>query len=279
MNVTIIGCGYVGMAVAHHWRWNLGYFVTATTTTQERLMVLEKVAQRGVVIQGNDEKTLHTLLQNQEAVLLSVAPIGNHQADADIYEKTYLHTARNLTTALKQIPSLKQLIYTGSCAVYGNSDGTWLSEASPIVPADRNAEILHETEQVLLSALSENLQVCIFRLGAIYGPQREIKKRFANLAGTTRPGSGTHFTNWVHLDDIVSATEFALSHRLQGIYNLVNDVPLTAYELFEQMSQRYNLPKVEWDAALPRSRENNRRVSNQKLKTEGYCFIHPELEI
>ncbi|EGK88690.1 SDR family oxidoreductase [Microcoleus vaginatus PCC 9802] len=278
MNAIIIGCGYVGSAVAQHWR-NLGHVITATTTTQDRIGELQKVANEAIVLKRCDEETLQTILQNQHVVFLSLAPTANQQVDSDMYEETYLHTANNLVLALKHFPNIKQLIYTSSCAVYGNSNGAWVSEHSPVAPANRHGEILHETEQVLLSASSQDLKVCIFRLGAIYGPDREFKKRLSKLAGTTRPGTGNHFTNWIHLDDIVSASELALARQLQGVYNLVNDVPITARELFKQLCERYELPEVEWDGSDTTERSNNRRISNQKLKAEGYQLIHPEVEI
>ena len=33
LNITIIGCGYVGYAVAQYWQQNQNFVVTATTTT------------------------------------------------------------------------------------------------------------------------------------------------------------------------------------------------------------------------------------------------------
>jgi nucleoside-diphosphate-sugar epimerase len=278
MNTIIIGCGYVGSAVAQHWQ-HLGQVVTATTTTQERVAELEQFAQQVFILERCDERTLPAVLQNQEAIFLSVAPTASQQVDADGYEETYLQTARNLVPVLKNFPTIQQIIYTSSCAVYGDSHGDWVNEESPTMSSDRHAKILYETEQVLLSASSPDLKVCIFRLSAIYGPDREIGKRFAKLAGTARSGTGHYFTNWVHLDDIVSASEFALVRQLQGIYNLVNDAPVTARELFERVCDRYELPKVEWDASDLENQPNDRRISNQKLKSEGYQFLHPEVEI
>ncbi|WP_445172584.1 SDR family oxidoreductase [Microcoleus sp.] len=278
MNAIIIGCGYVGSAVAQHWR-NLGHVITATTTTPDRIGELQKVANQAIVLKCCDEETLQTILQNQDVVFLSLAPTANQQVDSDMYEETYLHTANNLVLALKHLPNIKQLIYTSSSGVYGNSNGAWVSELSPVAPTDRHAEILHETEQVLLSASSPDLKVCIFRLAAIYGPDREFKKRLSQLAGTTRPGTGNQFTNWIHLDDIVSASELALARQLQGVYNVVNDVPITARELFKQLCDRYELPEVEWDGSDTTKRSNSRRISNQKLKAEGYQLLHPEVEI
>lgn len=267
--VVILGCGYVGKAVAQRWRSHLR--VTATTTTPARVAELEPLADRVVVLRGKDEAGLRSLLLKQTIVLLSVgAP------NADSYEETYLETAKTLVTALARTPNVQQVIYTGSYAVYGDRQGAWVDETSAIAPVNRNGEILADTEQVLLSAGSDRLKVCVFRLGGIYGPGRELGKIFRRAAGTTRPGNGTDAANWVHLDDIVGAIEFARQHTLEGIYNLVGDRPITSRELLDRVCTQNNLPPVTWDATQPSLRPYNAKVSNQKLRSAGYSFQHPE---
>jgi nucleoside-diphosphate-sugar epimerase len=268
-NVAIIGCGYVGKAVAQLWRQTST--VTATTTTIPRIGELEPFAQRVVLLRGGDEQGMRSLLQDQQIVLLSV---GARNADA--YEETYLQTAKTLVAVLKQVPGVQQVIYTSSYAVYGDRQGAWVDETSPIAPANHNGEILAETEQILLSA-SEVTRICLFRLGGIYGPGRELVKIFGRAAGTTRPGSGEDAANWVHLDDIVGAIDFARTHQLQGIYNLVGDVPTTTRALLEQVCTQNNLPPVSWDPSQASLRPYNAKVSNQKLRLAGYQFTHPEI--
>jgi nucleoside-diphosphate-sugar epimerase len=272
MNVAIIGCGYVGCAVAQYWQQNMSFVVTATTTTPERVPELQTVAQQVVVVQGNDSDLLKSVLRNQDVVLLSVGA-----KSADVYEETYLHTAQTLVSVLKQIPSVQQLIYTGSYAVYGDRNGAWVDEESLIAPAHQNGQILSDTEQVLLSASSENLRVCILRLGGIYGPGRELVKIFGRYAGTTRPGNGKDTTNWIHLDDIIGGIRFARRNRLQGIYNLVDDAHLTTGELLARVCETHNLPKVKWDSSQESKRPYNAKVSNKKIKDAGYKFIHPQM--
>jgi nucleoside-diphosphate-sugar epimerase len=274
MNVAIIGCGYVGKAIAHHWHHELGFNVTASTTTPERVATLEEVAQRVVVVKGDDSSALLSVLQDQETVLLSIGA-----KNADVYEQTYLHTAQTLVSVLKQSPTVRQVIYTGSYVVYGDRGGAEVDESSPIAPTNSNAEILAQTEQVLLSASRDNLNVCILRLGGIYGSGRELVKIFSRVAGTTRPGDGSDTTNWIHLDDIVAAIEFARTNRLQGIYNLVDDAHLTRYELLEMVCQHYYLPKVLWNSSLKSDRPYNARVKNQKIKDAGYQLIHPYITL
>lgn len=273
MNVAIIGCGYVGTAVARLWRQQ-GLTVTATTTTPGRVPELATVAQRVVVLQGHETTAVRSLLETQQTVLLSVgAP------NRDAYEETYLQTAKTLATVLPQTPNVRQLIYTSSYALYGDQQGKWVDEASPIAPANRNAELLAETEQILLGAATEQQHICIFRLGGIYGPGRELERIFRRVGGTTRAGDGGEAANWVHLEDIVGAIEFARLQHLQGLYNLVQNWTLTGRELLDRVCARHNFPAVRWDPTQPSTRQYNVRVSNQKLKATGYRLIYPRLEV
>lgn len=271
MNVAIIGCGYVGCAVAQYWQ-KMTFLLTVTTTTPERVPALQAIAQRVELIKGNDPEGLKSILKNQDVVLLSVGA-----KNADVYEQTYLHTAQTLVSVLKQVPSVRQVIYTGSYGVYGDRNGDWVDEESSLAPVSQNGQILSDTEQVLLSASSENLRVCILRLGGIYGSGRELVKIFGRYAGTTRPGNGEDTTNWIHIDDIIAAIEFARKHQLQGIYNLVDDAHLTSGELLEGVCETHNLSKVTWDSSQESKRPYNARVSNKKIKDAGYKLIHPQM--
>ncbi|TAE58151.1 MAG: SDR family oxidoreductase [Nostocales cyanobacterium] len=271
MNIAIIGCGYVGCAVAQYWQ-DQDFVITATTTSPERVIELQNVAQKVVVTKSNDPETLKAILKHQDIVLLSVGAKNREE-----YEHTYLETAKTLVSILKYLPNIHQLIYTGSYSIYGDRNGVWVDEETPPAPANVNAQILRKTEEILLSADNENLRVCILRLGGIYGPGRELIKIFSRAAGTTRPGKGEDTTNWIHLDDIVGAIEFARHHRLQGIYNLVDDSHLSSKELISNVLTKNNFPDVIWDAANKSNRPHNAWVSNQKIKDAGYEFIHPQI--
>jgi len=268
---VIVGCGYVGKAVARCWRPK--FTLTATTTSANRVSELEALVDRVVIVRGDDEIGLRSLLHDQQVVLLSIgAP------NTDAYEETYLQTAKTLVSVLDDVPTVEQVIYTGSYAVYGDRAGQWVDETTPISPANRNGDILAETEQILLRAETPHRCVCVFRLGGIYGPGRELKKIFQRAAGTTRPGSGTDAANWVHLEDIVGAIAFAQQQRLTGIYNLVGTIPTTTRELLDRVCAAHQLPPVEWDASQPSRRPYNARVSNQKLRNAGYEFKYPEIQ-
>ncbi|MDY6897953.1 MAG: SDR family oxidoreductase [Cyanobacteriota bacterium] len=272
MNIAIIGCGYVGNAVARYWKQNNDLVITATTTTPSKVSTLQEVANKVEIVQGSDNKALKAVLENQDVVLLSVGA-----KSADSYEETYLQTSENIVLALKQNPTVKQLIYTASYSVYGDRNGDVVDEQTPTAPNNSNGEILNKAEQILLSASSDKLRVCILRLSGIYGEGRELVKIFSRAFGQTRPGDGEDITNWIHLDDIVGAIEFARQQQLKGIYNLVDDAHLRSRELIENLCQKYDKPNVVWDASQTKTRAYNSKVSNEKIKKAGYKLIHPQM--
>ncbi|NEP08357.1 MAG: NAD-dependent epimerase/dehydratase family protein, partial [Okeania sp. SIO4D6] len=243
-------------------------------TTPEKVSELKNITSQVVVMKGNDPQAMQDVLQNQDMVLLSV---GFRSHIGMEYKQTYLETAQTLVATLKKTPNIQQVIYTGSYSVYGDKNGEWIDENSPANPSTDNGKILHETEQVLLSASTPQQRVCILRLGGIYGPGRELIKIFSRWGGKTRPGTGDDVTNWIHLDDIVGAVEFAIDRQLQGIYNLVNDVPIKGKELLDSLHKYQGLEKVSWDGSPSSMRPFNARVSNKKLRDEGFELVHPEI--
>ena len=276
-NMAIIGCGYVGSALADYWHQR-GHIVTGTTTSTIRLSTLQPVTSRVALLSGNDLEAVQSLIQDQDTVVVSVAPKGSRAVDSNIYAQTYLSTAKTLVKALNQAPGVKQLIYLSSCSVYGDRQGRWVDETTPVAALDPYSQILQEAEDILLRTVGTEYRTCILRLGGIYGPGRELVNMFGGLSGLTLPGSGDRITNWAHLDDIIAGIEFARDNQLQGIYNLVDDSQLTIRQLIELVCARYSLPSVRWDSSqVNKTRRSSLRVSNQKLKVTGFSLIHPKV--
>lgn len=265
-SVMILGCGYVGRPMAQYWR-SQGLTVTGTTTTPDRLAELADCCDRALCLRGDDEAGLRSALAGQTTLLVCLGP-----RRSGIYRETYLHSAQTLAQLLPELPQLRQVIYTSSYGVYGDRGGAWVDETTPPQPTTDNGQILLETEQVLLGAARDGLAVCVFRLGGICGPGREVADIFRSASGQGRPGSGQDWSNWIHLDDIVGAIAFARAARLSGLYNLVHDEPLTQAELLDRAFRRRGWPGVTWNSAESAQRPYNARVSNQKLKTAGYQF-------
>ncbi len=273
MKISIIGCGYVGSAIARLWQ-EKGHTVTVTTTTPDKVSNLSAIADRVVITQGDDLGTLQEILTDRDVVLLCV---GAKKRDRVTYEQTYLQTAKNVVLAAQEISSLKQIIYTGTHAILGDRQGEWTNEECPIATVNENGEILAKAEEVVLSAQKENLSVCILRLAGIYGENRQLINIFRSWSGTNRPGKGENYANWVHLDDIVNALEFACDKQLAGIYHLSSDETLTRKEFFDRLFHTHNLPGIDWDNSTTTNRLLNLRLDNSKIKAAGFQLTHPQI--
>jgi nucleoside-diphosphate-sugar epimerase len=278
MQITILGCGYVGSALASHWRANSAHHLRVTTTTAERQEELAELADEVQVLEGADADALLKALEGSEVAVFTLAPRGTRQVGADDYAATYLQTFEALQRVLPRLPQLRQLIYTGSCSVYGDAGGDWVDETTPPAPRDRHGEILLRSEELLLGCGTPDRRVAILRLGAIHGPGRELAPRFARLAGTTRAGDGGSYTSWIHRDDVVGAIAFAQEQALDGIVNLVDDQPITLRDLFTQVFAAAGMEPLRWDPlARPEHPIPNRRIANRRLRELGYRLQHPGL--
>ncbi len=284
MNIAIIGAAYTGMEAARYLHGE-GHTVTVTTTSERRVAELEAVADRVIVMRGNDRARMRDLLAGQQAVLLTVAggmveKDGQYVMDLDLYTDTYVGTARCLVECLDAAPDLAQVIFTGSWSVYGNAGGADnVDEDTPATPGSPFQQVYADTESILFGAAGDQLRVCVFRTGTIYGPQigfvpRQLTAQTLPLAGRTVPFDGASPATIIHRDDVVNALAFALEHRLAGVYNLVNDISDSKADFFGRMVAAAGGEPINWvgHGTGPKS------LSNRKIKDAGYVFLDPLAE-
>lgn len=267
MRIGILGCGYVGQSMALQWKKE-GHHLAVTTRQPQRVPFLRTLANDVYLLPA---QSLDSFIKQQDALLISVAP-----NPSDNYTATYLETAEQVAACADSASALRQILYTSSTSVYGDHAGAWVDENTPIACTHENGKILYETEQTLLKCLSKNRQVCILRLGEIYGPGREIEQRLKRMHHQVFAGNGRSYTNLIHIKDIVAALDFALKNHLQGIYNLCSDFHLPRADFYERLCQQEKLPSIQWDPTRLTSHGGNRRVSNKKIKDEGFVFTHPD---
>ncbi|MFW2403734.1 MAG: NAD-dependent epimerase/dehydratase family protein [Gammaproteobacteria bacterium] len=284
MKIAIIGAAYTGKEAARYLR-SKGHIVSVTTTNENRVAELEPVADRVVVMRGNDRDKMRELIADQDAVLVTVAGgmverDGQYVMDLDLYTDTYVGTAKCLVECLDAAPGLRQIIFTGSWSVYGNAGGADLvNEDTPVTPGSPFQQVYADTESILFDAQNPQLGVCVYRTGTIYGPNagfvpRELKSQALPLAGQTVPFDGESPATIIHRDDVVKALEFALDNGLTGIYNLVNDISDTKASFMGAIVAAAGGEPINWvgHGTGPKT------LSNQKIKDAGYAFLDPIAE-
>lgn len=277
--VAIIGCGYVGMAAGRA-LFQAGHSVTGTTTTRERVAEIAACGIDPAVLDVADVPRSRAILATRDAVILCVGA-GRGRRD---YRAVYLAGVTNVLAAV-QGSAVTRVIYTSSTRVYGQDDGSVVTENSSTIPVDEDGRTLLAAEQALLEGAarlpafvardrSKRLTATVLRLGGIYGPGRDPRERLAGLAGQVRD-DGEVFVNLVHVDDIVAALVRLVSVPYHGVLNLCNDCPVLRRVYYDALLRKAGLAAIEWQGAADAA-PRGKQVSNALLKRVlGLVLRHP----
>ena len=267
----IIGCGYVGSAVAVHFRRH-GHEVLGTTTSPERLAELCDLVDHPRIYSAGDPSADASFLDRLDGVLIAMAPT-TATFEEDQYEKVYGQAVPSVVDAIRQRQGRRPLhvTYLSGAGVYGDQSGALCNELTPPDCSNNANVLLASAESAVLALNDASTQACVLRLGGIYGPGKDIPSYIRSAAGQSVRKNGNHVNAWVHLRDIIRGVDFAFEKQLQGVYNLVDDLQLTRRQLSNALCDDYGLPPVIWDNHdRPGARIFNARVSNARLREIGF---------
>ena len=168
MRVLIVGCGYVGRALGAELA-KQGHEVSGVRRSRGVEADWQSAGIKELVADVTQPEQLARLPRAWDWVVNCVSSSGGGPED---YRKVYLQATRNLVAWLSAAPPRK-FVYTSSTGVYGQNDGSLVTENSPTEPEAETARILVETERILReSARLSNFPAVILRVAGIYGPGR-----------------------------------------------------------------------------------------------------------
>ncbi len=253
--LLIFGYGFIGSAFAAE-ALRAGYVVSATIRTPERRAGLEASGIEAVPFY--DPMALAEAITAADGILVTPAP--------DDDGCPVFAVARDVLA--KATP--KWIGYLSTTGVYGDHDGRWVWEDSPLAPTSTEGKRRVLAEQQWQS-LAHSL--AIFRLPGLYGPGRNVIERLRD--GTARnivkPG---HVFSRLHHDDCATAVLAALERQAAGAFNLCDDKPASASEVMAYAARLTGLPMpaaIAWDdpslsPGVRRFYQDNKRVSNARAK-------------
>jgi nucleoside-diphosphate-sugar epimerase len=120
------------------------------------------------------------------------------------------------------MPRLEWSAYLSTTGVYGDRDGDWVDEDSPVIPRPPRSVLRLAAERAWHAALPE---IRIFRLAGIYGPGRSAldQLRAGRARRIVKPG---HVFSRIHVEDIASALALSIDKPdAGGVFNLADDDP------------------------------------------------------
>lgn len=275
--ILIVGCGDVGTRVVRH-AGHKGVHLIALSSDPEKAATLRSMGLQ--VLRGNldQPQTLQRLAGWAHRVLhLAPPPADQEQWWLD-------HRTRALVRVLRRRSAPRMLVYGSTSGVYGNQQGRWVDEATPVQPHTPRAERRLDAENALRqwgAACGGGPTIGILRIPGIYAPDRpggtpreRLQRRTPVLAR-----ADDVYTNHVHADDLARACWLALWRaRPQRVYNVNDDSVSKMGDYFDMAADLYGMPRpprLPLHAArdaLPLTllsfMQESRRMHNQRAKRE-----------
>ena len=231
--VLVLGCGWLGMALAQHLVAS-GYLVLGTTTSPDNIPMMEAAGIQAHVLRlGADfgapaEALLHQLLRAADVLVLNVPP---RAAAAGAYPTLLRPVHRAVATA-----GTPHVLFVSSTSVYPNEPRV-MNEADAASTRDAASDILR-AEGHFVPRYGQ-WKSTVVRLGGLIGPGR-APGRF--LAGRRDLAQGNAPVNLVHLTDVVGVLASIIEHEAWGhTFNVcANQHPLRR-EFYPAAAQYLNL--------------------------------------
>ena len=205
-------------------------------------------------------------LSDATHLLISIPP----QTSGDVVLK-------NFSPNIRSNKNLKWIGYISSTGVYGDTQGEWVDESSPLQPATELNVRRVESESAWLKMARQNgCPVMVFRCVGIYGPGRNLLISVKQGRARRIEKPGLVFSR-IHVEDLVQTLEASIQKPKPGeIYNVCDDEPAPPSEAAEYAFKLLNIsppPLIPLDSAelseIARGfYKNCKRVSNKKIKEE-----------
>lgn len=280
-DVLIVGCGDIGVRVARLVQAGGGR-VTAMSRSLPWAVHLEE-ACRLATVPGNldDPQALARLNPSGQVVFYFAPPPGGGVYDTRM---------RNFCAALGpgRLPS--RVVYISTSGVYGDCDGAWVSEETPIKPQTSRAQRRADAEATLSAwGRAQGVEVVILRVTGIYGPGRLPLARLKEGHPVLREEEAPP-TNRIHADDLAAICVAAAERAGNGeVFNVSDGCPGTMTQYFNALADLLGLPRPPQVSMAEAKRVMNpmmlsylqetRRMDNRKLLEQlGITLQYPDLE-
>ena len=279
MKVAILGCGYVGLALGRTLVGD-GHEVVGVRRSTEGTNEIEEAGLTAVRADVTDASEL-AAVPDVDAVVFAASAGGR---GVEAARRVYVDGLRTVVEQFgtRESPP-ERLMYTSSTGVYGDHDGDWVDETTPLEPVNDKTAALIDAEEAAFEARVYGIDPTVVRFGGIYGPGRHRIDRY--LEGPVTAG----WLNLVHREDAAGIVAFLLEtdRGRDEVVVAVDDEPVDRHELADwlagyrgvepppKQSVEERLAEEELSEAAARRIRADKRCSNARLREMGYEFVYP----
>ena len=267
--VALIGCGDIGIALAQ-----------GLVLQDYRCLGLRRSPPAGtegmqwLAADYTEVSDLQPMIEwKPDYLVITLKPAAYTEAG---YQQGYVAGAQAIAKAISGC-KLKRVFYVSSTRVYGESDGGWVDETSPLATEGYAALALIAAEQTIAAAADTTL----IRCAGIYDGATFYRLRIERgLWSSSQP---IIYTNRIHRADCVGFLGHLIHLEQQGkalqpVYNAADNRPAPRHQLERWLADQLGLIPPN-DASVPaHSPESHKRVSNEALTASGYSLRYTSFE-
>lgn len=266
MNISILGCGWLGLPLAER-LIDEGYNVKGSTTTKEKLSLLEEKGIEPCLIRLEPELECEQCdpFWDSDLLILNIPP-GRRRKNVVSFHTGQIKSLLNRV----KYSSIQFVVFASSTSVYPRTGGVMEEEdAAPGNATRSSGEALLKAEALLTEA--ENIDTTILRFGGLYGYERNPAKY---LSGKKEVPHGNAPVNLIHRVDCINIILKIIKQDIRGeIFNAVSEGHPPKNQYYRVLAKQAGLepPTFQQD-----SEQNYKVVSNRKLKKRlNYQFVYP----
>lgn len=242
---TILGSGWLGKTLAFSLKSD--FKIKLSSRNVEKAKELRKDGFLAYVLKENDLTSLEQLLDTD--YLFINYPPSKFEDYLLFLRKIYEHP---------KISNIKKIIFISSTSIYPDIEGIFTED---FLLSIFGKKVVFDAEKLVL----EKSHI-IFRVSGLLGEDRIAGRRLANKI-VDFPKTKINF---VHRNDVINATIFAIENDLNGIFNLCSKQHPSKEELYTFNALKYNFQKP----VFVENKEEfiNRIIDGSKIEKLGFEY-------
>ena len=269
--LLIVGCGDVGMRVAHLLRGRVR--VLALTSSPQRAPTLRAAGVVPLIGNLDHAETLFRCGGVADAVLhLAPPPLSGHTDPR----------TTNLLRCLAREGRVKRIVYGSTTGVYGDCGGAMFDETRAVnATTDRARRRVDAECQLRQFGRTMGVTVTVLRIPGIYAGDREggHPRERLKRGSPVLMAEDDVFTNHIHADDLARACVAALARGLpQRVVHVCDNTDLKMADYFDLVADLEALPRprritreqatTELSPMLLSFMSESRRLQNKRMNDE-----------
>lgn len=263
MNISLLGCGWLGLPLAQH-LIATGHVVKGSTTSIDKKEVLKSISIEPFLIVLKEDKfegDMSNFLHQSEILIIDIPPKLR-----GLVKENFVQKIKNLIPYIEQ-STIKKVLFISSTSVYADTENLpYITEETIPNPDTESGKQLYEVEQLLQN--NNKFESTILRFGGLIGVNRNPINM---LAGRTDVANPEAPINFIHQTDCIGVIEAILNQNSWNeIYNAVGLDHILRKEYYTSKAKELGLTPPQFNYE---NTSVGKYVLNAKIKNKlGYTF-------